>query len=47
MWFLLLRSVFTAKAQDAYASMPVASCLDHDEVKCTVLCTYELVQEAY
>lgn len=46
-WPLLLQSVFTGKAQDAYASLPPDLSLDYDQVKAAVLRTYKLVPEAY
>lgn len=46
-WSLLLQSVLTGKAQDAYASMAPKACLDYDQVKSAVLRAYELVPEAY
>lgn len=46
-WPLLLQSVLTGKAQDAYASMAPAACLDYDQVKSAVRRAYELVPEAY
>lgn len=46
-WPLLLQSVFTGKAQDAYKSLPPELSLDYDKVQSAVLRAYELVPEAY
>uniref|UniRef100_A0A671UEB7 Gypsy retrotransposon integrase-like protein 1 n=1 Tax=Sparus aurata TaxID=8175 RepID=A0A671UEB7_SPAAU len=46
-WPLLLQSVFTGKAQDAYTSMSPESSLEYEKVKSAVLRAYELVPEAY
>lgn len=46
-WPLLLQSVLTGKALDAYASMAPEACMDYDQVKSEVRRAYELVLEAY
>ncbi len=46
-WPLLLQSVLTGKAQDAYASLLPEASLGYDDIKAAVLRAYELVPEAY
>lgn len=46
-WPWLLQSVFTGKAQDAYASLTPERSVDYNHVKAAVLGAYELVLEAY
>lgn len=45
-WPLLLQSVLTGKAQDAYMLMAPETCLNHDLVKAAVLRACELVPGA-
>lgn len=44
---LMLQSVFTGKAQEAYSSLSVEDASDYQAVKAAVLRAYELVPEAY
>lgn len=44
---LLLQSVLTGRAQEAYSALSALDCLDYAKVKAAVLKTYELVPEAY
>lgn len=46
-WPLLLKCLFTGKAQEAYASLSPELSLDYEKVKTAVLRAYELVPEAY
>lgn len=45
-WALLLQCRLVSKAQEC-ASLSVDQSLDHDVVRATVLCAYQLVPEAY
>ncbi|KAG1928985.1 zinc finger CCHC domain-containing protein [Pimephales promelas] len=44
---LMLQSVFTGRAQEAYSSLSVEDASDYQAVKAAVLRAYELVPEAY
>lgn len=44
---LLLQSVLTGRAQEAYSALSEIDCLDYAKVKAAVLKSYELVPEAY
>lgn len=46
-WALLLQCRLVSKAQEECASLSVDQSLDHDVVRATVLCAYQLVPEAY
>lgn len=46
-WALLVQCRLVSKAQEECASLSVDQNLDHDVVRATVLCAYELVPEAY
>ena len=47
MWLLLLRSVFTGKAQEVYSSLSIEQSSNYDVLKDAVMKAYELVPEAY
>lgn len=44
---VMLQTVITGKAQEAYAALPMEDRKDYDKVKVTILKAYELVPEAY
>lgn len=44
---LLLQSVLTGRAQEAYSALSAADCMDYSKIKAAVLKSYELVPEAY
>ena len=46
-WTITLQSIFTGKAQQAYASLSLEDAAEYDKVKEAVLCIYSLVPEAY